>query len=105
MLSLFLELFGLFFRVYLNDRYDFIVFSHHGLYAALDAKLLEKCLLHGSQGVSGEFRVFTLRDTTLGLFVEMRVRVRLGVVSKMLGWVIFYCYNGWVVVVRGLVRH
>lgn len=102
MLSLFLELFGLFFRVYLNDRYDFIVFSHHGLYAALDAKLLEKCLLHGSQRVSGEFRVFTLRVYLL--FVEMRVRVRFGVVS-MLCWVIFNCYNGWVVVVRGLVRH
>lgn len=102
MLSLFLELFGLFFRVYLNDRYDFIVFSHHGLYAALDAKLLEKCLLHGSQRVSGEFRVFTLWVHLL--FVEMRVRVRFGVVS-MLCWVIFNCYNGWVVVVRGLVRH
>jgi len=105
MLSLFLELFGLLFGVNLNYRYDFIVFSHHGLYAALDAKLLEECLLHGSQDVCGEFRVFTLWCSTFCLLVEMRVMVGFGIVSMILGWVIFDCYNGWVVVVRGLVRH
>jgi hypothetical protein len=104
MLSLFLELFGLLFGVYFDDRYDFIVFSHHGLGAALDPKLLEKCLLHGRQDVCGEFRVFAMRAHSC-LLMDMGVMVKVGfrIVVMMMLEVIFDCYNGRLVVVMRLV--
>jgi len=82
------------------------VFSNHGLSATLDPKLLEKCLLHRSQGVCREFRVFALRAHSC-LLMDMKVMVGVGfrIVVMMMLEVIFDCYNGRLVLVMRLVRH
>lgn len=82
------------------------MFSNHGLSAALDPKLLEKSLLHRSQGVCGEFRVFALRGhSCLLLNMVMMVGMGFRIVVMMMLEVIFDCYNGRLVVVMRLVRH
>jgi hypothetical protein len=83
------------------------MFSHHGLNASLNPKLLEKRLLHGSEGIFGEFRV--LVHMAQVLFVEIWVMMMIITMFILMFCLVFilHCYNGRLVIVMiwRLVRH